>query len=101
MGKRFFLLNKVLDRWPAISITGIIAAIIYCFFTLLSFLFFPGPFNPVNNNLSELGDFNDNPKGAVFYNLGMVITGLLAFFFYIELYRWFSKKKRSTQLCSQ
>ncbi|UCG02009.1 MAG: DUF998 domain-containing protein [Candidatus Heimdallarchaeota archaeon] len=85
-------------RWPKVSIVGFVGITIYCIFTLISFSFFPRNFNPINNNLSELGDFYDNPNGAIFYNVGMVLTGIASIFFYIGLYEWFMKKKKSPTL---
>ncbi|MFX0207240.1 MAG: DUF998 domain-containing protein [Candidatus Hodarchaeota archaeon] len=85
-------------RWPKVSIVGIAGITIYCIFTFISFSFFPRNFNPFSNNLSELGDFYDNPNGAIFYNLGMVITGLVSMLFYIGLYKWFMNKKKNNLL---
>ncbi len=85
-------------RWPKVSIVGFVGITIYCIFTLISFSFFPRNFNPINNNLSELGDFYDNPNGAIFYNIGMVLTVIASILFYIGLYEWFMKKKKSKTL---
>jgi hypothetical protein len=85
-------------RWPKVSIVGFVGIAIYCIFTLISFSFFPSNFTPISNNLSELGDFYDNPNGAIFYNLGMVLTGLASILFYIGLYKWFINKRKSNLL---
>ncbi|MFW9903810.1 MAG: DUF998 domain-containing protein [Candidatus Thorarchaeota archaeon] len=82
-------------KWPKTSIIGLAGIITYCIFTLLSFFLFPGNFNPIYNNISELGDFYDNPNGAIFYNVGMVLTGLISILFYIGLYKWFMIRKKS------
>ena len=87
--------NFNLSRWPKVSIVGFVGIAIYCIFTFISFSFFPSNFNPISNNLSELGDFYDNPNGAIFYNVGMVLTGLASILFYIGLYKWFMNKKKS------
>ncbi|MFX0184530.1 MAG: DUF998 domain-containing protein [Candidatus Hodarchaeota archaeon] len=85
-------------RWPKVSIVGLIGITIYCIFTFISLSFFPRNFDPISNNLSELGDFYDNPNGAIFYNLGMVLTGFASILFYIGLYKWFMSKKKSKLL---
>ncbi|MFX0209991.1 MAG: DUF998 domain-containing protein [Candidatus Hodarchaeota archaeon] len=82
-------------KWPKTSIIGLAGIITYCMFTLLSFSFFPSTFNPINNNISELGDFYDNPNGAIFYNVGMVLTGLASILFYLGLYKCFMIRKKS------
>ncbi|MHA2296395.1 MAG: hypothetical protein ACXADA_10250 [Candidatus Hodarchaeales archaeon] len=61
-GKESFQLKPTISKWPAVSITGFSAGIIYCLLTLLSFLLFPSLYSPINNNLSQLGDFNDNQE---------------------------------------
>ncbi|MFX1507141.1 MAG: DUF998 domain-containing protein, partial [Promethearchaeota archaeon] len=82
-------------KWPKTSIIGLAGIITYCMFTLFSFSFFPSNFNPISNNISELGDFYDNPNGAIFYNIGMVLTGLASILFYLGLYKWFLIRKKS------
>ena len=82
-------------KWPKTSITGLVGITTYCIFTLVSFSFFPNNFDPINYNLSTLGDFYDNPNGAIFYNVGMVLTGLASIPFYVGLYNWFMIRKKS------
>ncbi len=67
---------------------------LYCVFTFTSIALFPGPFNPVNNWLSDLGNSSFSPKGALFYNVGCVLTGLALFPFFAGFYKWYTKEKR-------
>lgn len=78
-------LNLILVKWPYFGL-GAIAT--FCLFTFFAIFFSPEPFNAINNNLSSLGDFYDNPNGALFFILGMVFTGIFALLFYIGLYQW-------------
>jgi hypothetical protein len=71
---------------------------IFCFFTFTAIVFSSEPLNAINNNLSSLGDFYDNPKGAIFFNLGMVFTGFTTIFFYVGLYKWLTNKGKKILL---
>jgi hypothetical membrane protein len=42
----------------------------------------------VRNWLSDLGNFNVNPQGALFYNIGIVATGVVLVPFFLGLSRW-------------
>ena len=60
----------------------------YGLLALAAYLFYPGPFSPLQNWLSDLGDINQNPRGAVLYNLGIILTGLLAVIFFLSLSKY-------------
>jgi hypothetical membrane protein len=49
---------------------------------------YPGDYGPLTNWLSDLGNPQSNPTGAVFYNAGCILTSLLLVIFYIGLRRW-------------
>ncbi|MFX0016464.1 MAG: DUF998 domain-containing protein [Promethearchaeota archaeon] len=76
-------------KWP---ISGFTAIIIFCVFTFIAIIVSPTPLTALNNNLSSLGDFYDNPNGALFFNLGMVFSGLFCIFLYYGLYYSFLEK---------
>ena len=65
----------------------------YCAFTLASILFFPRPVSPLNDWLSDLGNSSYNPRGAIFYNAGCVLTGLELFPFFVGFYSWYTDEK--------
>ena len=76
-------------KWPISIIAGILVIIFYCTFTFVSIALFPPPFNPIDNWLSDLGNSSYSPNGAIFYNIGCILTGLALFPFYIGLYKWY------------
>jgi len=80
------------SKWPLIRIAGFATIVLYCTFTAISISLFPDPYSPLNNFLSQLGNSNLNPKGAIFYNLAVILTGLAGIPFYIGLYQWYTKK---------
>jgi hypothetical membrane protein len=55
---------------------------------------YPTPYNPVNNWLSDLGNSKGNPSGAIFYNVGCVLTGIALFPFFGGLHKWYTNEKR-------
>lgn len=75
-------------KWRIGSITGLMAIIIFLLTTFTALSLFPGPYTPLNNWLSDLGNPNYNPQGAIFFNLGCIITGILIIPFFIGLSRW-------------
>lgn len=76
-------------RMPKFRVAAIFLAVPgYVLCTLAAYAWFPGSFSPARNWLSDLGDANQNPTGAIFYNLGIVLTGLLVLFFFLSLSLW-------------
>lgn len=81
-------------RWPILTIAGVLVIVFYCVFTFTSIALFPTAFSPVNNWLSDLGNSSFSPRGAVFYNIGCILTGLALMPFYGGLYKWYTSEKR-------
>ncbi len=80
-------------KWPISCISGVLVIVLYCAFTFLSLALYPGPFNITVNYLSDLGSSVFNPSGAVFYNVGIILTGLALFPFFIGLNKWYTKEQ--------
>ncbi|MHA1490212.1 MAG: DUF998 domain-containing protein [Promethearchaeota archaeon] len=76
-------------KWPISCISGILVIVFYCVFTFISLALFPPPYSPVDNWLSDLGNSMYNPNGAIFYNIGCMLTGIALFPFFIGLYKWY------------
>jgi hypothetical membrane protein len=85
-------MKKNFVKWPLSVIAGILVIVFYCTFTFISLAFFPSPYSPVDNWLSDLGNSSYSPNGAIFYNLGCILTGSALFPFYIGLYKWYTDK---------
>jgi hypothetical membrane protein len=79
-------------KWPVSCIGGLAVILLYCVFTFTSAALYPPPYGPATNWLSDLGSWSGNPRGAIFYNVGCVVTGLALFPFYIGLYKWYDSK---------
>ncbi len=92
--KSFHPMIKKKINYPITCFFGICLIIIYCIFLFISVLFFSKEgWSPINTWLSDFGNSDPlyNPIGAIFFNLGCIITGILLIPFYFGLYRWFRK----------
>jgi hypothetical membrane protein len=65
---------------------------LFCVFTFTSWALYPTSYNPVNNWLSDLGNSSYNPTGAIFFNAGCVLTGIMLFPFFLGLYKWYTNE---------
>jgi hypothetical membrane protein len=61
---------------------------VYLVFTLLALRYFPLPYSPLYNWLSDLGSAVLNPNGSAYYNVGIIATGLLTCLFFLGLSTW-------------
>jgi hypothetical membrane protein len=68
--------------------SSMIAAGCYALFTLLALIKYPAAYSPLNNWLSDLGSYTLNPRGAIFYNLGIVVAGVSIALFFFGLSPW-------------
>ena len=75
-----------------IKTTSIAVTAIYCTLTAISITHYQQPFTPLNNFLSQLGNSNLNPTGAIYYNLAVILAGTTAILFYRHLNQWYKKK---------
>lgn len=66
-----------------LSLSSILILLSYSIFTLLAFFKYRLPYSPVKNWLSDLGNKVLNPNGAIFYNIGVVLTALCLVFFFL------------------
>jgi hypothetical membrane protein len=76
-----------------LPIAGILVILFYCAFTFTSIVLFPRPLSPMSDWLSDLGNSSYNPQGAIFYNVGCVLTGLALFPFFAGFYYWYTDEK--------
>lgn len=77
-----------IHKYSISAITGLLAVVIYTIFTLISVLLYPVTYNPMYEWLSNLGNVNLNPVGAIFFNIGCIISGLILIPFFALLYSW-------------
>jgi hypothetical membrane protein len=68
--------------------SSVITVISYLLFTFIAFMVFPNTYSPTQNWLSDLGSSRLNPRGAVVYNLGIVLTGLAVLICFLGIDEW-------------
>lgn len=66
--------------------------------SLASFALYPSHFSVTENYLSDLGNSVSNPRGAVIYNLGIILAGVSLVPFFAGLVVWHSKTPWRTRL---
>jgi hypothetical membrane protein len=69
-------------------IGGILAVLCYLVFAVLAFSRYPTTYCPMKNWLSDLGNVDLNLDGAIFYNIGIISTGLFLIVFFLGLSVW-------------
>jgi hypothetical membrane protein len=80
-------------------VAGATVIILYCVFTFSSWALFPTAYSPTTNWLSDLGNSTYNPKGAILYNVGCILTGMGLFPFFFGMSWWCTNEKwRKTAL---
>lgn len=85
-------------KWPISVVSGLFAIIVFWSFAFISMAFFPGTYNPFVNWMSNLGNPNLNPEGAIYFNIGIIAAGIALFPFFIGLYEWYIGSKRNKRL---
>jgi hypothetical membrane protein len=77
---------KIIRQIPTIA--SILIVLCYLTFTALAIINYPLPYSPMTHWLSDLGNVNVSPSGAWFYNLGIILTGMLLLTFYLTIFVW-------------
>lgn len=90
---------------PIFKYAGIAAAAVYIVFTFISHLFNTA-LTPVSDWLSNYGSPVLNPSGALFYNLGCILTATILAVFYVGISQWYrggtvAKKYTIGYVCAQ
>jgi hypothetical membrane protein len=74
---------------PISSLAAPLGIVIFCAFTAFSWAQYPDGFSPLDNWISDLGNTNLNPEGAMIFNTGCMIAAVPLVAFYLGLYRWY------------
>ena len=81
-----------------IFIAGIVAIVVYLIFSSIAFLKYPGAYGPLTIWLSDLGNPQASPSGAIYYNLGCILTSLVLIIFFTGLGKWNNGDKKMKTL---
>ncbi len=74
---------------------GIAAIAVYLLGTIVAAIQYPEPFSPFTVLISNLGNYVGNPSGAIYYNGGAVIAGVLLALFFVSIGPWYDIAKNS------
>ncbi len=85
------------SRFPICYFSAILSTILYIACVLLAYFQYPEPFSAGQNWLSDLGNQIVNPRGAPFYNVGVVLTSLLLAVWFLGLSQWRLKQNIANQ----
>jgi hypothetical protein len=77
---------------------GIAALAIYVSCTLAAAFQYPAHYNPFANWISNLGNYEKNPSGALIYNSGAALAGLLLMPLFVSLMAWYKLVKKNRYL---
>jgi hypothetical membrane protein len=78
-----------MNRTRSVSfVSSLLLIISYVTWAGLAFVHFRLPYSPTRNWLSDLGNPRINSSGALYYNLGMVMTAALVLVFFLSLFRF-------------
>jgi hypothetical protein len=69
-------------------VSSTLVVISYSLFTFFSLMIFPASYSPMSNWLSDLGNYQLNPRGAILYNVGIVVAGISLLPFFLGLSSW-------------
>ncbi len=85
------------SRFPICYFAAILSAILYIACVIAAYLQYPKPFSLRQNWLSDLGNQIVNPRGAAFYNVGVILTSLLLAVWFVGLSQWRLKQNTANQ----
>ena len=85
------------SRIPICYFAAILSAILYIACGIAAYLQYPKPFSLRQNWLSDLGNQIVNPRGAAFYNVGVILTSLLLAVWFAGLSQWRLKQNTANQ----
>lgn len=83
---------------PLTSVGGFLVIIIFLISILASSVLYNGPYSPLNNWLSDLGNAKNNPTGYLYFDVGCILTGLAIVISVIGLKKWKTTNRKQEKL---
>jgi hypothetical membrane protein len=83
---------------PLSSWSGALVLVLYLGLGIVSYLFYPTSFGPGGNWLSDLGNNNLNPDGAMYYRLAGILSGLVLMLFSVGLKDWYEGQRSKPRI---
>jgi hypothetical protein len=83
------------NQWKIVFIAGLLTVLAFINLSCLSWSLFPGEFTPSNHFFSDLGVNLLNPRGAIYYKLALILSGIGLYFFFWGLNCWYEETKNA------
>ncbi len=96
--KSILLSFPIPKKIPLSVAFGTVVIAVFWVLVIISWSLFDGIYNPLVNWMSDLGSSVLNPRGAIFFNIGCIVSGILLFPFFIGLYEWYIGSDRNKRL---
>jgi hypothetical protein len=77
-------------------VAGLLTVLAFVNLCCLSWSLFPGEFTPFSHSFSDLGMITLNPRGAIYYQLALILSGIGLYFFFWGLNCWYEESKNAT-----
>ena len=88
-----------MKNFPILTISGYLIFSVYYGFLFIAALIYGQPVDPIYAFFpSDYGNYEINPDGAFFYDLGTILAGCLLFPFCIGLFKWRGQGNRSNKI---
>jgi nitrogen fixation-related uncharacterized protein len=76
------------NQWKMTFIAGLLTVLVFINLSCFSWSLFPGEFTPITHQFSDLGINLLNPRGAIYYKLALILSGIGLYFFFWGLNCW-------------
>jgi hypothetical membrane protein len=76
------------SRPPLVTIAGLTTIVVGLGLALIAYVHYPWAFSPATNWLSDLGNTLLSPRGAVFFRVDMIVSGVALAAFFLGLGSW-------------
>jgi len=74
-------------------LAGLLTVLAFINFAWFSMTLFPGTFTPFTHQFSDLGIKLLNPRGAIYYQLALILSGIGLYFFFLGLKVWYEESR--------
>jgi hypothetical membrane protein len=85
-------------KMPLTSVGGFLVIVIFLICILASSMLYSGPYSPLNNWLSDLGNSKFNPLGHVFFEIGCILGGIAIIIAILGLVKWKTNDQTQNKL---
>lgn len=86
------------NQWKMTFLAGLLTVLAFVNLVWFSMTLFPGTFTPFTHQFFDLGIKLLNPRGAIYYQLALILSGIGLYFFFWGLKVWYEKSRSVTAI---